>query len=455
METMKLGKLYVLIAITAVLFVAMLVLCGMYLDLRLNGITSSLKGIPENDKWILTDGGYNSQKSSLQLVSPTFIGVKSSVSGMSAAVYDEGARKSLEKRIEPYMTSLFNGGVEKIEYTDAMSKSEYVANVMSADDYVYMCFYNQLPAETIMPGMFGKANNATLNESFFVKYMFILPYENSVRGICFDEALNAYRLTAGIDVTYDKSVFYAYNELSGFASFDFITEDYPEPVFTRSFEVNSVFMAPSFSFYKFNLQDNMTLELLKVLEFNTNLVKTYSYGNNNIVNFIDEECDLSVSVKNGRMVFNGNIHMSEFLNYYPQNERYVLADTVLCVKNLVSSFNKVLVGGDAVPCIIGVSYNGREAEFRLKYFYNGIIVTENDEDIVVKISDDHITKIEINALFCDSGSLTVPVIPQSLAAATLGDVSADDGFVGYNAMFGKNGSTGATEFMWIIRREGA
>ena len=41
-EKKNLGILYALIAAIVLLFTAMLVLCGMYLDLRLNGAASSL-----------------------------------------------------------------------------------------------------------------------------------------------------------------------------------------------------------------------------------------------------------------------------------------------------------------------------------------------------------------------------------------------------------------------------
>lgn len=46
-----------LIAANAVLFFTMLVLCGIYLNLRINGSASTLPQIPASDRWILTGSG--------------------------------------------------------------------------------------------------------------------------------------------------------------------------------------------------------------------------------------------------------------------------------------------------------------------------------------------------------------------------------------------------------------
>lgn len=458
MEKKNLGILYVLIAAIVILFTAMLVLCGMYLDLRLNGVTSSLPHIPENDKWILTDNSYNSHNSSGNLIAPVFLGLKNNASGMMAATYNEDARETLGNMFEAEMTALFNGYAEKMLFENDEHKKEFAKKIMASESFMYMCFYNELPSAAILPGIYGSGSYMPLNESFYVKCVFILPDGDSIKGVCFDSELNACVLSPGNKTEYNQSALYAYNEVSGFAAFEFLNESCPEPVFTQSFEINSVVMAPSFSFYKFNLNDNNTTELLKALDFNTNLVKTYTYSTNSIVSFVGEEKELYVSYSDRSLHYNGfdgGIHMSEYLKYYPQNGEYTFTDTVLCVRYLLNCIDRILIGGDAKPSVVGIFYENNDVIFRLKYFYNGIAITESNADITVVMDGKYIKRIDINTMFCDSGNLTVPVIPQKLALNLFDDEKLDDGFSGLGAVLENNANGGTTELVWIVRKEGA
>ena len=51
----------VLLAAAAVLFFAMLALCGVYLNMRTGNRTSTLPPVPARDRWILTGSGSNLQ----------------------------------------------------------------------------------------------------------------------------------------------------------------------------------------------------------------------------------------------------------------------------------------------------------------------------------------------------------------------------------------------------------
>ena len=447
--------LYLFISLIVVFFTAMLVLCGMYLDLRLNGVTSSLPEIPENDKWILTNSASDSQSSSEKLVSPAFIGIKNEASGMCGAIYDKSARETLNKNVEPLMTALFNGYAKKVLFDDDDRKNSFVRDIVNSDTYIYISLYNDLPSSVILPGFYGSGSYMPLNESFDVKYIFVLPDGDTVKGICFDSELNAVVLSPIEHVPFNNVNYSAYNELSGFASFEFVSETYPEPVFTESFEVSSVMLVPSFSFYKFDLDDIKTVQLLKTLDFNPNLVKSYAYNENSVISFVGEEKELYVSLSENTLYYNGfdkGIHLSEFLKYYPRGDGYTLTDTVLCVKYLMNSIDRILVGGDALPTVVGVSYNGSEIVFKLKYFYNGIAVTEKTHDVSVSIAGEYIKSIEAGVLFCDSGNLSIPVIPQKLALNALESENEDD-FTGYGAMLKSNVITGMAEFVWVARKD--
>ena len=456
MKKEKLWSLYLFIALIVILFTSMLVLCGMYLNLRLNGITSSLPKIPVNDKWILTNSASDSHGKAGELISPVFMGVKNDASGMYAAVYDKDARDYLNKQIEPKMTALFNGNAEKINLHSDEEKKQFVKNTMLSDDYIFISFYNQLPSSAILPGIYGSGSYMPLNENFDVKYVFILPEEDTVKGICFDKKLNAVELSPLEKIAFDKNDYSAYNEINGFASFEFISETYPEPVFTESFDIKSLLMSQSFSFFRFDLSDARIKQLLTILDFNTNLVKTYTYNENDVISFVGEEKELYVSRSDNMLYYNGydaGIHMSEYLNYYPQNDGYTFTDTVLCLKYLLNSIDRILVGGDAPASIVSVSHVGDDTVFKLKYFYNGIMVTDKPYDISVVIDGEFIKSIEIGVLFCDSGNLNVPVIPQKLAMNVFDKDEFKEGIASCNAMLTQNEETGRAELTWVVRKD--
>lgn len=456
MKKKNLGVLYFLIASIVVLFTAMLVLCGMYLDLRLNGITSSLPEIPENDKWILTDSSYNAHNSSGQMITPVFMGVKTEMSGMTAAVYNSDAREGLDKYIEPKMMALFGGNVQRIEFKNEDEKNSFISETINSDVYIFMSFYNELPASALLAGIYGSGSYIGFSESFDVKYIFIMPDGESIKGVCFDNELEACVLRPNETVPFDQSVFYAYNEVSGFADFSFWSDTCPEPVFTKSFEMDSVIMVSSFSFYSFNLGDRNTTKLLTALDFNPNLVKTYTYSDNNIISFVGEEKELHVSRKEGKLVYNGydgGIHMSEYLKYYPQSDEYTFTDSILCVKYLINSLDRILVGGDALPSIVGIGRDGGKTVFKLKYFFHGAAVTENSSDITITIDGEYINCVEINTLFCDSGSLSMPVVPQRLALEVFDDEIYDESFAGFSTVFKEKGISGNAELIWTVRKE--
>ena len=77
-----------LIALAAVLFFAMLALCGVYLNMRTGNRTSTLPSVPASDRWILTGSGGNLQSGAKSLLSPSFIGIKTADGTLTAATFD-------------------------------------------------------------------------------------------------------------------------------------------------------------------------------------------------------------------------------------------------------------------------------------------------------------------------------------------------------------------------------
>ena len=450
-----------LLALTAALFIIMLILCGMYLDLRVNGLNFALPRIPENDKWILSGSGYNAYTGAGTLLSPTFIGFKTANGEMTAAAFDKTAADTLTAYLHARYDALFCGHAERISFADESEKEAYLTSLCRADSFVYASYYDELPAAAILPSVLNGGISGSPETDFFVKYLFLLPDEGgNLYAVCLDAELEATVLTPSTSVAYNTDELAAYNGVRGYAPFAFVAENCPIPVFTRSFDVDSVTVVPSSSYYSFTPEDERTKALLKTLDFNTNMVKSFRSGDNGTISFVEDGKELYVSVKEGWIRYTGyetGIHMSHLLRYYPADGKmYSFADEVLCVKYLISSLDRMLIGGDAAPSLVRIARNDEDSTvFSLKYFYNGVMLTENDADITVEIRANAIRRIDIRMLYCNAGTLQRPVIPQSLALGIVenGSLSAD-GLSDYGALFVSEPDTNRIDLVWVERKRG-
>lgn len=447
------AALYALLAFNAVLFLAMLVLCGVYLNMRINGVHPALPEIPANDKWILTGSGYDVQSGAKPLISPSFIGYKTADGAMTAATFDTSARENLMEVLADSLNALLAGTHQRVPFQSDAERRAYVAELCEAERFVYVSFFGELPADALLPSLRG-GSFPKLSEKFFVKYMFLLPDENdSLYAVCLDADRNAVLLQPEQPLPYTGDKLRAYTGMRGYVDFAFEKPDPAAAMFTRSFDVNSVIIQPSSAFYTFEPEDDKTKKLLKTLDFNTNMVKYFRSGDNSTASFVDDGRELYVSIEEGTVTYSASesgIHLSAFLGYYPANGKtYTFEDAVLCVKYMLHSLDRILVGGDAAPALVGVTRSGEGALlFSLKYFYNGVMLTDNAADITVEISGNRVTKLHIVMLFCDGGRLTKPVLPQKLALELLTEKTADETYE-YHALFESEPATNQVKLVWV------
>lgn len=448
---------YLLIFITFVLFFAMLILCGMYINLRINGISSTLPEVPGDDKWVVTGTGYNSNASTLNLVSPTFIGYKNSSDGMVAAAFDNEARAELNDKYRKIITELLKGKQSKRKFANQNELIQFIDEIKKSDKFIYVNYYNEIPSSAILTD-FSDLESIYKHDSFLIKYVFILENDNrNIYGVCINENLEVYLLESEYELLYDQNIQLAYNGVRGFVPFEFASFTYPEAVFTKSFEADSVMMVPSASFYEFDPDGDNTKELLDNLGFNRNLVKSFRSADNTGISFVDDGRELYVDAINSKMSYdchNRGIHLSEYLKYDPKGENYGLGDILMCAKRFVNSLDRLLIGGEAYPALTGVYTDGEKVSVNFKYFYNGILITKEPYDLKIEFASDSVVGMEINAVFCDSGRYTDPVIPQKLAmTATDKNDMPENTPIYYNALY-VTGTGADSEVAWISRESG-
>lgn len=129
-----------LIAANAVLFFTMLVLCGIYLNLRINGSASTLPQIPASDRWILTGSGSDLQSGAKSLLSPSFIGFKSADGTQTAVTFDTSSRKNLQKELESVLNALLSGEIRRADLQTDADKRAFAADLCSAERYLFCSF---------------------------------------------------------------------------------------------------------------------------------------------------------------------------------------------------------------------------------------------------------------------------------------------------------------------------
>ncbi len=449
-------SLYVYISLCALLFSAMLFLAGFYFNLRVNGTASALPSVPAKDRWILTGSAYDEKTGMQSLLSPCFMGIKCADGTQLAAAYDSSARQTVWQLLDTSLEALLIGETERVELADEEERTAYAASLCASERYVFYSFFGELPAASLLPALHN-GNTVRPTENFFVKYIFLLPNEeNFLYAVMLDASLNAVCLYPRENEPYNADNLSYLKSMKGYADFTF-TDGLPHSaVFTESFDVDSVVVTPSASFYDYRLGDEKTDTLLKTLGFNVNVTKCVSIGNGAAVNFVEDKRELYVDLRENTLDFSTEegVHLSDFLGYYPENgTNYTFADRVLGVKYLLGSFNRLLVGGDALPALVSVSGDASGTTvFYLKYFYNAVSLTDAASDIAVEMADNSVVGVYAKALFCDSGYMTMPVVPQSLTLSLFD--GADETEWAYYAMFANDPTDNRVRLVWTAICEG-
>lgn len=442
----------ILVVLTGALFVLMLVLCGKYIDLRVNGISSSHPKMPENDKWVLSNEEYDTRFNALSLVSFTFAGCRLEDGKMIAAAYDAASRKAVVDMLMKYLPSLLKEKPESVEFENKEKREEFIENLTKTGKYIYVSLYNELPSAAILLCITGNEKKENVNESVFVKNIFVLPDESEkVCALCFDNDGNCKKFISSEDMPYDDSEFMAYTDMRGFAEFEFVKSDKPETVFCKSFDVAPPTLSKTSDFYNYSVLDANTANLMRVFDFNPNMIKSIKSADK-AVSYVYDGKELYIDPKNTKITYYGydsGIHLSKFLKYNPSDKEYSFSDKVLCVKYLINSFDRHVVGADAPPSLVYVAEKDGIILFALKYMYEGIPLLDKKPDITVEIAGNYVNKIDINAVYCNKTEEKKAVLPQNKANLLLEEGNYTD----YGAMYVKESGTNLLKFIWTAGKD--
>lgn len=414
------------IAIAALLFVVMILTCGMYINIKMNGRSSSLPVLSEMDKkTLLRSAASENIYYADDIIEPTFVGVKKG-DFMIAACPDNSARRSVEVSIYSSLLQLFGGRSEKTEFEGAKANEAYIENLKNSQEYMLVSFYDDIPSTVFLPCISDRYETESDISMFYVKNLFLLPdadgklYAISVSG---ENEVNLIYPSESIE--FSKIIAESYDISDGFSYFEYEKEGVVTPVLTSSFYANKYRITPLAVSYGKEKDSRWIEELFDIFSFNPSLVKEYTSKNETQINFVENEKEMLVS-DDGAVEFkvsDGNgVHIEEFLGFFPDGgEGYTFGDRIFAVKALVNMLNF----GDNTKsfCITGVDFDAvsNKLSVYLKCLADGILVTQNKSDAVFVFEGDYLTYVSFYCVNCEKTEDYSLVLPQKYSNVLIDD----------------------------------
>ncbi len=414
-----LARLEVILAI--ILFFVMLISCGMYIDIKMNGKSSSLPTLPEKERAMLSMSSIESNVNYQDdLLEPTFIGMKID-DEMIAAGFNNSSRRALEKSAYDAVVSLFLGKSESIKFDNNDEYDKYISSLKNGQKYIIMSFFSDITSSVFMPCFSSNYGIHSSIAPFYVKHMFIIADEDdNLYAVCISEDNEVTKLLPKENVSFSKLFLNSYDINDGFCRFEYLDTDEIRPVITSTLNVNNYSIDSLAKTQGKELGSEWIVDMLELFGFNMSLVKSFSSGDKTEMNFVDELSEMLIK-DDGTVSFkstdNNGINLSEFLDYYPENvNRYTFNDKVFAIKNIV---NEIQQEDDNVSFnIVDVRFENESDTLRvfLKTMIDGIFLSENEYDAEFDIKGNSLIRAEFLVVLAKRYESSDNLIPQKYAS---------------------------------------
>ena len=409
------------ITLTAILFVAMLVCCGLYINVKINGKSSSLKPLSEDETaLILRTTVADSENMAEDLITPLFVGVKNS-DVMIGATFDSESRTSMNQFANDVIAKLFSvGSAKPIEFKSNAEFEEYVDGVKNADAYIFVSYYNDLNAALFAPCL-GGSYTKNINEMLFdVKHIFVLPdASGNVCAVTFSSGNAVNVISLDENIPFNQLSLESYNISEGYAYFTFAEGKGIHPVFASSFMSDEYIVTPLPKLCKIGENSAFSSKLFDFFDMTQGLVNSYYTKNDSVMNYVDESGVVTIDSE-GYLMFDAEsdgISLNNYLGYLPgESGNFSFADKLTAVKMLVGRLHGIseIAGLNnarflLTDCVYDSENN--DLTFFLKLFVDGISVTENSFDASITMNNNCLTKLEMLFAVCkrvDAESLCFP-----------------------------------------------
>jgi len=403
-------------AIAVLLFVSMLLVCGKYIDIKINGKSASLPDIPEKDMHILMQTSSNENAFEKHtLAEPVCVGIK--VRDTRLMAHTSLARQNLMDYARTLVTRCFSGESKKVEFESEQQMKNYLSQLCQSEDYLFFNFYGDIPAAAFLPALARDYEGKESNLDYNVQNLFLFSdNEQNLYALAVSSGKQVNILKPSENCVFNLAEYDAYNDVTGFAPFEYDNANVLLPVFSKSLEQNNYLIKYAHEIYGMDVDDWWIQNTLDVFGLNKSFSKTFVTKDNSLIDFVDDKIELLFSA-DGTVVYNGNeegLEIYDLLSYQPTGSSYTFSDKTLAIKRLFNRLDSDIAGNEANLGITNVYYDESNAKlcFEMKYFVSGIAVTNNDFDAKVEVNDDSITRAEFYAINCISLEETTPLLPQ-------------------------------------------
>lgn len=413
------------IVVAVILFFVMLFSCGLYIDIKLNGKISNLPPLSENDyKMLLRSSLSDDEADADDLLEPVFLGVKDSNQMMAVCPSDE-IRNSFVGLVGDVVSDLFNGTVRTLDFSGENEFRDYVDTVKSGDRFILLSFFDDLPSSVVVPCMFDSIIVDGSQKVFDFKHLFLLPDEDGNLYAC---ALNSENTVTEMypeqSVGFDKILGKTYDKSDGWIEFEFLTGNYPNPVYLSSLIMSSYIIEPLSTVYGKDDGQKWVKNLFDVFSLNENLVRSFTSGDKTEINYVEESGELIIN-DDGLIEFKasdiGGIGLEKYaVNVSDSLLISTFSDKIFGLKKII---NRLFDGDYGFSfSMVGYDYDDDIDTLKVyfKYMTDGIFLYDDPYDAVFEICDNKLVYAKFNAIMCSRlTEAQGAVIPQKFASISV------------------------------------
>ena len=406
------GSNLLCVGVTALLFAVMLLLCYLYIDLRLTD--GHYRQLPPAIRWQITGSVGDHAEAAESLVRPNIVGVKREDEPLRLSAFNNASYASYELSFAEAFGALAGAEAEVTRFASENDARQAADRVTGAKRYAVAVYADGLPSEALAAGLFSE-ENAVL-PPFEVRTAYLLPDENGLlAAVCFDADGDTLTI-GGTNVPYDRFYPAAYTVDKGGVNGGAAAGS-PFVYTMNSVSAPRVILSPSASLVTDDPGDAVTVGLLGAFSLNPNIAKSFHSSYDDSVSFVENGRELYVSGTRGTVTLSAKengVPLSAVLKYYPSGDTYTFSDKLRAVRALLHQLDRRLVGGDSALVLSYIGRGNGELSLGLKYQYNGVLLTDRSADAVVTFSGDAVTAFELYAVNMTPTDGAVPVLPGGL-----------------------------------------
>ncbi len=402
-----------------ILFICLILMCFAYVNIRYKNLAVSIPKFEDNYKMVISKNTGGSNLNNSDLISPVFIGISSGKS-KKACSYDNGTNYAVWSDIKQYAAELFQNPGTIMEFSDELSRTSYINNILSGYDYIFFTFGNDIPAQCFVPFILNKPS--VVQNPFYVRSLIMsVDKNNTLFGIAIDSDGNIAQLYSSDKTSVTNEKLYAYTNIAQMPNFEIqYVNGVPVPVFSETIYINTAKIS-SFSEILNENNAEIVSDILKSFSFNPNNTKFYTALDGSVT-YVENEGDITIT-KNGEITFaslpSSGIPIYDILK--SQNHTYSFSDKLFASEQILSGLCNFYFTKDAKITLDTCTYDDGILSVNFIYTISGIPVSKEFGYAKFDFDDSSIVGAKIYPLIAEISDKKTSDVPQNLMLALIKD----------------------------------